>query len=697
MRRIAGAMLLVCAAASAHLNAQTAFDTSGNSRLSGTYYFRHVLYGISTNYDSSGLAGDVTEAIAVYGNISFDGNGNYTITGGQVADSANTNSSGTVIVDPLSCYNAGTNCTSGSAVLGTYSVSSSGYGFISNPIISGDLIVGLVGSNGVFVASSTETTYAYSDLLIAAPLSGAAPNNSTFSGTYSVAAYIPGGAPGYSADAFFQIAPDGNGNLGTVNISGYYGNGATTPITQSSSNVKYNFQNGAAIVTFPTSSSANFFSGQEFFYFSPDGNFFFGGSPTNLFDMVVGVRGTGTQNFNGLYYEGGLDQVYTTSSSGYINFDSYYGSFNATPSGTIVAHDRLSSVFNNAVIGSTYADSFTPPVSGPYIDTPSNFQYAVGGNGTVRVGAGIYPYLGLTVAVQAPTFTPSGSVYLNPTGVVNAASFSPFTAGITNGEFISLFGNNLAGSTVVSNSIPYPPTLGNVQVLINGTAAPLYFVTPGQLAAITPYGTAGPYASVQVINNGVASNTVTVPVNTTVPGVYTIPSGGVGYAAAVHLSGQIVTATNPASPGETIEVFLTGLGTVSPTVADGAAAPAGQLSVTTNSITASIGGTGATVAFAGLAPTLAGLYQINLTIPSSVSSGNQVLAISGPDSYAAQAQLPIGSVSTMSRTADAPAARRAAVNALTAQGASRLKARSVQSGRKALCTPFSKAGCASGL
>ena len=46
--------------------------------------------------------------------------------------------------------------------------------------------------------------------------------------------------------------------------------------------------NGAAVVTFPNVNAA-YFNSQEYLYFSPDGNFFFGGPP-NGFDMLVGVR-----------------------------------------------------------------------------------------------------------------------------------------------------------------------------------------------------------------------------------------------------------------------------------------------------------------------------------------------------------------------------------------------------------------------
>jgi hypothetical protein len=387
MTRFVRILAILCAAffyaASARQLAAQApgFDISGNHMLNGQYYFRQVIYEISTSADpSTGIAGDINGAIALYGTITFDGNGNYSIAGGTsgglVSDSSNTSSTGAQIVDPLSCYLAGTNCTSGTAVSGTYSISASGYGYLSSPIVSGDFIYGLVSANGIFVASSTETTSSYSDILIAAPLGSPVPTNATFQGAYTVTGYLPGGSPLNSADVFFQMNPDGNGNLGTVNIQGYYGGGGTNTISQSNTNLKYSFSNGAAVVTFPTSATANFFSGQEYLYFSPDGNFFFGGSPTNGFEMLVGVRnGSGTQNFGGLYYEAGVDQdVSQISTQGFANFDGYYGSINATSAGTILAADRISFVFSPAAIGNTYADSFTPPVTGTYTDTVSSFQ-----------------------------------------------------------------------------------------------------------------------------------------------------------------------------------------------------------------------------------------------------------------------------------------------------------------------------------
>ena len=93
-------------------------------------------------------------------------------------------------------------------------------------------------------------------------------------------------------------------------------------------------------------------------------------------------------------------------------------------------------------------------------------------------------------------------------------------------------------------------------------------------------------------------------------------------------------AANPAKRGETVLVFLTGLGSVSPAIADGAVAPVNPLSKTTGAMNIFVGGQFVTnISFAGLAPTLAGLYQLNFVIPSGTPSGSQGLAIQTVEGY----------------------------------------------------------------
>jgi uncharacterized protein (TIGR03437 family) len=81
----------------------------------------------------------------------------------------------------------------------------------------------------------------------------------------------------------------------------------------------------------------------------------------------------------------------------------------------------------------------------------------------------------------------------------------------------------------------------------------------------------------------------------------------------------------PASIGETVVIYCTGLGSVTPKVPEGVAPPAlPPLAATENTVAVTIGGKDATVMFAGLTPGDPGLYQINAVVPSGIVTGDAV-------------------------------------------------------------------------
>jgi uncharacterized protein (TIGR03437 family) len=644
--KLARVLLLISMAVGLGAQTTPTWDTSGNGMLNGTYYFRHVFYQLS-----SAGTGQLYDTVSLYGTVTFSGTGTYTMTASMVDFGAGQ-------LGPLTVNN------------GTYSVAASGQGFLSHPFSTGNSIHGMVNAQGIFIGSSTENQNGFNDVFIAAPLSSPAPGPSTFKGSYSLAYMdFSGNYPQYTVGAMLQMSPDGVANIGTVGVSAYEGQYGSAKAVQSLPNVKFRFSNGAAVVTFPNTSGA-LLIGDYYLYFSPDGNFVFGGSPYST-DLLVGVRtGTGTPNLSGLYYEAGLDQNESALLiTGVAGLDSFYGSFSAN-GGAIVGHQRFLDFFNSVTTTDyTYSDSYNVAANGTY-STPA-MNYVVG-NG-IRIGSGIGPYLGLSVALQAPAMSSSLSttgVFLNPQGVVNAGSSAPFTAGVAPGELLTLYGENLASGIQVASHAPFDTTLGKVQVTVNGLPAPLYYVTPTQLAAIVPYGVTGSIAKVQVFNNNVASNAVTEWISNTAPGVLTQSQNGLGYGDVIHLDGTLVNANSPAQIGETVSVYLTGLGAVSPTIPDGAAGPSdpNALAKAAATITAYIGGVQATVGYAGLAPQLAGLYQINLTVPAGLTAGDHILDIAGPDAYSSVCLIATGSP-TASSTASKVTPYRAVPHTLAPRGA----------------------------
>ena len=168
-------------------------------------------------------------------------------------------------------------------------------------------------------------------------------------------------------------------------------------------------------------------------------------------------------------------------------------------------------------------------------------------------------------------------------GVVNAASSAPFTAFVSPGEFLTLYGSGLA-STTNSAAVPFQTSLDQVQVLINQIPAPVYFVSPTQVSVVVPFiTTPGSIAQIQVINNGAKSNVVTAFTGETSVGIFTYnPVGGDGIAAAERPDFSIVSDSNPAQVGDTIAVYVAGMGAVTNQPADGTAAPSTTLSDTTS-------------------------------------------------------------------------------------------------------------------
>jgi uncharacterized protein (TIGR03437 family) len=212
-------------------------------------------------------------------------------------------------------------------------------------------------------------------------------------------------------------------------------------------------------------------------------------------------------------------------------------------------------------------------------------------------------------------------------GVVSAAGGQRFVP-IAPGSIISIYGNNLAGNAMPATSKPLPSQLVDTTVFMAGLALPLYYVSGTQVNAQVPF-EIEPNATYQLLV--LRGNTVSLPVGVDVapaqPAVFTdtlvAPNQGVIFVVRGNEQFEAKPAS-PASPGDTIMMFCAGLGAVTPTVTDGAAAGANPPSSTSNNVQLSIGGLNAPVSFAGLTPGYVGLYQINSVVPADVTVGNSV-------------------------------------------------------------------------
>jgi uncharacterized protein (TIGR03437 family) len=299
--------------------------------------------------------------------------------------------------------------------------------------------------------------------------------------------------------------------------------------------------------------------------------------------------------------------------------------------------------------------------------------------------------------------------------VVNAASYQPITASLAPGELIILYGTGLQSvSMITTGGIAFPTTLGGVSVTIDNIACPIYYVLPGQLAVIVPYALAANttgLANIQVTNNGAKSNVVQMYFSDTAPGSFSQTVNGLGLAAARHaLTGALVTTASPAQPGEYISLYLTGLGTVTPAVADGSLGPSTTLSLADVNTAGNLfvyfndyGAKGTTgnlgvIQFAGLAPGLAGLYQINVQVPKTglVSGDNVYVELVTDSADVNQIQIPYGAPVTggtsLKPARPAGVGAHAAARSNMRSNAGKPLNRPVRGGAQASCTTVARTG-----
>ena len=110
-----------------------------------------------------------------------------------------------------------------------------------------------------------------------------------------------------------------------------------------------------------------------------------------------------------------------------------------------------------------------------------------------------------------------------------------------------------------------------------------------------------------------------VPLTAYAPGMFEIPVGGSMFAAARDENFAVITPSNPARTGHYIQLYCNGLGPLLNQPASGDPAPVSPLATTVQTPVVTIGGQNAQVLFSGLAPTVVGLYQLNVVVPAGVS------------------------------------------------------------------------------
>ena len=229
---------------------------------------------------------------------------------------------------------------------------------------------------------------------------------------------------------------------------------------------------------------------------------------------------------------------------------------------------------------------------------------------------------------------------------VNTAGGGPVIA--QNG-WIEIKGVNLVPATTAAAGVIWstapsfasgqmPTNLQGVNVTVDGKAAYVYFYcsavtstvcSADQVNVLTPLdSTVGP-VQVVVTSGSTSSSPFTVNMQAVAPSF--LKFGASSYVVATHSDYSLLGpaslypgSSTPAKANEEIVTYAVGFGLPGSPLSLGAANQSGAL---TPLPVCSIGGNNATVAFAGLNGS-AGLYQLNLIIPSGTPTGDNAVSCS---------------------------------------------------------------------
>ncbi|MBS1874480.1 MAG: Ig-like domain repeat protein [Acidobacteria bacterium] len=290
------------------------------------------------------------------------------------------------------------------------------------------------------------------------------------------------------------------------------------------------------------------------------------------------------------------------------------GASSTSPTGTVTLSTGGTALASATLSGTGGGATATLTVSG------SNSALASGAN-TITASysgdGGYEPANSTVVLTVANSSTASPAI----AGVANAASYQQAYAP---GMILAIFGSELASSTQTAAAAPLPTTLGGAWVTINGVAAPFYYASPGQLNVQIPYETPISGSVDLVVSNGGQTASMKIAMSAAAPGIF------------VDSSGVVVPASS-ASRGDTIVLYITGAGAVTPSPGTGATPASGVTPAPSRAVTVTIGGVSATTTYVGVPSWAVGVVQINVQVPSSTVVGTRAVtvAVGGTTSSAA--------------------------------------------------------------
>lgn len=298
----------------------------------------------------------------------------------------------------------------------------------------------------------------------------------------------------------------------------------------------------------------------------------------------------------------------------------------ATPSSPVLFTISASDPYNLPLVLSASglpAGAAFDPGTGKFTWTPDPSQ-----TGTFPIVLTASDAAGLSTSQNLViTVAPAKAVVL---GLYNAATYA-LDKTCSTGSLGSLVGANFASQGLqVAGPLPWPTQLAGVRVTLNNTDAPILSISDTLIQFQCPILSAGAQVTLTVEPaSGGPSDPLQFVMAEATPGVFIMNAtnqGAVLIAGTADLAMPTTDAmpSRPANPGEYLSIYANGLGPVQEVVPAGSAAPTDHTIQATDQIVVGIGGVELQPSFAGLAPGLAGLYQVNVQLPPDAVTGDAV-------------------------------------------------------------------------
>lgn len=212
----------------------------------------------------------------------------------------------------------------------------------------------------------------------------------------------------------------------------------------------------------------------------------------------------------------------------------------------------------------------------------------------------------------------------------------------------TIYGTNLAYATAAISSGDIrngllPTVLGDdeTQVFIAGNAANLYYVSPTQINFLVPPNLLALPVSVYVAVDSLRGPLINLTLGPAAPGLFQLDATN---AVATLPNGNVLTPCAPAQPGDTVVLWATGLGQTDPQVVYGELPTAAAPLTSGGNLSILLDGTpvpNESIAYAGIAPGFAGLYQINFKLPTSTGANPEIRVQVYGVTSAAKVYLPV--------------------------------------------------------